>query len=110
MEGTGIRCVDIAFDEGGEYLRCVSGGALNVVPGVRGDLGGGGGGVFGKSRDLGRSSGFGRTGRGDKGGLLPEFATTLTDRGGSEGRVGVGGSTAFSTPPAANGDSTIITG
>lgn len=81
--------------------------------GIRGDLGGGGGGVFGISGVLGRSSSLSRTGRGDKGGLGPGLATTLIDRGGSNGREGVGGGTEAVSDSVEEfglcGDSTVIT-
>jgi hypothetical protein len=40
---------------------------------------------------LERSSCFGRTGRGDKGGFVPGLTATVAERGGSKGRDGVGG-------------------
>jgi hypothetical protein len=93
--GTGIVAGDL-FD-GGEYLRRGSAGEINgelfTICGDRG--GGGGGGVFGiGSGVLGPcwSSCFGRIGLGDNGGFVPTgVTTTVAERGGSNGLVGVTG-------------------
>jgi hypothetical protein len=82
--------------EGGEYLRDSGGVVKGEEGGIRGDLAGGGGGVFSISGVRGRSSCFERIGRGDRGGLAPGFVGAAVDiRGGSKGRDGVGGG--FST-------------
>lgn len=79
--------------------------------GIRGDLAGGGGGVLGISGVRGRSSNFGRTGRGDNGGLVPGLVATVADRGGSRGRDVLGcGLSASAGAAGLCGDSTVIVG
>ena len=116
--GTGIGTVGLI--DGGEYLRRSSEGAtkgeLVTICGDRG--GGGGGGVFGiGSGVFGRwSSCLGRIGRGDNGGFGPTgVTTTVAERGGSRGLVGVAGgrteNDSFSNVAGGLcGESTVITG
>jgi len=119
--GTGIVAGDL-FD-GGEYLRRGSAGEINgelfTICGDRG--GGGGGGVFGiGSGVLGPcwSSCLGRIGRGDNGGFVPTgVTTTVAERGGSNGLVGVTGGGTEDDDSVSNGvagglcgESTVMTG
>lgn len=69
---------------------------------------------MGTSGKRGPSSCFGRTGRGDSGGLVPGLTPTVAERGGNKGRDGVGGGcicvSSNSGEECICGASTVITG
>jgi len=107
--------------DGGEYLRRGSEGAISgELVTIWGDRdGGGGGGVFGMGSGVFDrwSSCLGRTGRGDNGGFVPTgVTTTVAERGGRSGLVGVagGGTEDESRSNVAGsglcGESTVMTG